>query len=330
MKTLKRVLAALVALAVLTAAFVRFPLPDRIAAARQETPPPAALSRLYRESDMILIATCMRTAVSAEGVSTSRFRADSVLDGQFAAGDMLSLTAEATPGAQYLLYVAKPEQGGENPRAYELLTEAPLPVEGGSVLYGGELWGVTGIVEDIERQHSILTVPSQSVFYESIDELRAACDEIVIGRVVRASEPTPTLCRSAENGESTLSTIEQVFLTVKVENGLNGGLAYGEKLNVVIEPYNSRPVINAVDLKPKTVKAPPESVPQEGSVYIFFLCRSEDKKSSYYFTVNPYEGCVRLIGNSIIHPYYNKVFTATNDLKRFLERYSAAGSAADA
>ena len=325
MKIFKRVLAALVALAAVVTAFVRFPLPDRIAASHKETPPPAAISRFYRESEGILLATCIRTAPAEDGGSVARMRIDSVLDGQAEEGEVVSIRAEAASGAQYLLYLAPRAEEGQAEET--LLTGQPLPVESGSVMYEGELLPISAIVRDIERQREILTVPSQTVFYDSIESLAAACDEIVIARVVGKSEPRATLCRSAEKGASTLSTIEQVFLTVKVENGLFGDLTYGDKLSVVIEPYNVRPVINAVDLKPKTVEAPPESSPELGSVYIFFLLRSEDKKSSYYFTVNPYEGWVLLIGGSVIRPYYNTAFSRTSDLTRFVERLQAAREA---
>ncbi|MBO6062026.1 MAG: hypothetical protein J6P98_07965 [Clostridia bacterium] len=322
MKPIKRILAAVVAAITVAVVFVRLPLPDMREAEAEQAPPPAAVSRFWREAEKIALATCMRNVERADGSVLSRFRVDESLEGGLETGGILSIPCLAEPGSKFLLYLRSVGEGEE--AGYELVTDQPLPVVGSRVEFEGEHYGLESIVADIERQRSILTVPSQSFFYGSIEGLAAACDEIVIARVLSVSDPEETVCRSADKGESTLMTVEQVFMRIKVENGLSGGLAYGEKLSVVLEPYNVRPVINATNLSPKTVGAPPESAPKVGSVYIFFLIRSADKKSSYYFTVNPYEGCVLLLGNSVIHPYYNIAFRETNDLRRFVERLKAA------
>ena len=114
-----------------------------------------------------------------------------------------------------------------------------------------------------------------------------------------------------------MSTQEEIFLSVRVENGFYGAYGYGDRLDIVLSSHLSIPVINATDLSPKTVEAPNKALPEEGKVYIFFLMHSEDKKSAYYFTVNPYEGYVPVIGNSVTHPYYNDAFRGLVDLKSF-------------
>ncbi len=324
MRYVKAALAGLMAFAVLFAAAVKLPLPDMRASSLVPTPPPAAISRLWREAERIVIAVCMRVRQNEYGVSTARFRVDGSIEGGDEPGDVITLPCEATPGVRYLLYIAGAEQDGE----IKLLGGKPIPVEGANALYEGELFSMEGLIKDIERQRSILTVPSQSFFYGSIDALDMACDEIVVARVISASEPVETLCRSAEGGESTLITAEEVFLRIKVENALMGRLKYGDMLSVVIEPYNIRPVVNAVALAPKTVPTPPEAAPQEGGVYLFFLIRSIDKKADFYFTVNPYEGYARLLGSALLHPYYNIALRETNDLTHFVSRLAAAREAA--
>lgn len=128
-----------------------------------------------------------------------------------------------------------------------------------------------------------------------------------------------TVCRSTGNGESTVNTLEQVFVRARVENPLFSGFKSGNKVDIVIEPHDVKPVINATDLTQKKVNTPPESTPTVGKVYIFFLVKSDDAKNNRFFTVNPYEGYVLLIGDSIIHPYYNNAFQQINDLGRFSE-----------
>lgn len=325
---LKAALAGLTAFAVLFAAAVKLPLPDMRAAALVPTPPPAAISRLWREAERIVTADCMRVTPGDDGGVSARFRVDGSIEGGDEPGDVITLPCEATPGARYLLYLAGGE--GEEADPLRLLTGRPIPVEGANALYEGEFFSLEGLEKDVERQRSILTVPSQTFFYGSIEALDQACDEIVVARVVSAGEPVDTLCRSAEGGESTLITAEQVFLRVKVENALMGGLKYGDILSVVIEPYNIRPVVNAVNLAPKTVPTPPEETPQEGGVYLFFLIRSVDKKADFYFTVNPYEGYAKLLGSALLHPYYNIALRETNDLPHFVSRLAAAREAAAA
>lgn len=327
MSTFKKIMAAVLALLIVGTAAVRLPLPNR-RTEHGENPPPASLSVLYREAESILICTCLRSAKDDEGVPVSTFKVGSVLVGNEAADAILRLAAEAVPGTEYLLYLKAAEDGEDGAKV--LIPGAVFAVEDGAISFEDKACSIAGIVKDIERQQKILTVPAQSYFYDRFDELVAACDEIVIGRVLKADGPKETTCRSTLRGESTVGTIEQVFLRVKIENGLFSGLKYGDKLNVVISPYYARPVINSVDLTPKTVEAPPETYPKEGGVYIFFLIRSEDTKSDYRFAVNPYEGCVQLIGNTIFHPYYNDAMRDMNDLLRFAKRLREAVEASEA
>lgn len=311
MRLAKRILALLLMALAVFIVCVDLPLPDLSARGTGEEPPPAAISRLYRESDVIAIGVCLHRSDANEALEPSRFMIRRVLDGAAEEGAIMELNAAAEPGSLYLLYMDEGEQGEK-----ELLSE-PIPVEGESALFENELVSIASIENDIERQRRIITVPAQSFYYGNLKELASACDEIIVGKVVSVSEPTMTECRAESKGESTYFTVEQVFLRVRVQNGLFGSLRYGEKLDVVLTPYSAASVISATDLTPKTVDPPPASYPKEGSSCIFFLIRSLDKKSSLYFTVNPYEGSVLLIGNTVYHAHYNEAFREINDLRRF-------------
>ncbi len=321
MKKYKIVLAALLGLAVLFAVSVSIPVSRSMTDPVKESQPPAALSQKYREAERILLVTCLRSIRNKDNEIEYRFLIDRVLDGPDKTGTVIGLDAEAETGKQYLLYLKKLSAGeGQEPASYEVLTGKPIPVVDGRVSYAGETCSVESIAADIEKQRTVLTVPAQKYFYNDFSSLVGACDEIVIGRVMSVSEPRETVCRSTVKGESTVSRLEQVFMRVRIENGLFGGFRSGEKINVVLEPYYVRPVINATDLTPKNVSSPPESSPRVGSVYIFFLLRSEDEKSDHYFTVNPYEGYVRIVGDDLTYPYYNTAFKGINDLKVFSAR----------
>lgn len=311
-KALKAALLAVYALA----ALVLLAVHPSISSQKQVSndPPPAALSMLYREADTVLLATCMRlTGEEAEQVA-ARFCVDKVLDGAAEEGDVITLAAEATAGVRYLLYIKNTDNGRE------LVSGSPIPVDSGNVIYENEVVSIESISEDMARQRKIIAIPSGLYFYGSLESLAPACDEIVIARVLSASEPTGTVCRSVMKGESTLSTLGMVFVRLKVENGFYGSLSYGDKLDVAIAPYNAIPVVNATDLTPMTADAPPVLTPQVGSAYIFFLIRGEDKKTVRYFPVNPYEGCVLLVGSSVIHPYYNDALKGIDDLAGFSAR----------
>ena len=321
MSIVKRLLLCLLAAALVLGISLYLPLPDRTNEPRQEDPPPAAISIRYRDAEKILLATCMRITQTEDGAAAARFTVDEALVGGDEEGATLTAVMNAEPGRQYLLHLKWQEPQEETGRAVLVpVAEGLITVENGIASLDGQSCTLESIREDIRRQKKVLTVPSQKFFYNDFASLAAACDEVVICRVLSVSEPTETVCRSTQKGESTLSTLEQVFLRVRVENGLYGSLPYGEKLDVVLEPYYVRPVINATDLTAKTVKYPPESLPRVGCVYIFFLQRSEDVKSDIYFTVNPYEGYVLLIGDRLIHPYYNRAMDEMNDLKLFAER----------
>lgn len=311
MKPGKIIPAILLALLILFSVSVNLPLPDVRSEKEEETLPPASVSLLYRDAERILISTCIRTADPDAGRPLAKFRVDEVLDGAAEVGSTFDLAAQAQLGGKYLLYLAPDgEETG-------IMTGDPVPVSKGSAQFENAVCTVESIKRDIEQQRKILTVPSQSFFYGEFGALANACDEILIGRVISVSEPTDTLCRSVDGGESTLSTLKQVFIRIKVENGMFGGFDYGDKLDIVLSPYNVRPVINAVDLTPKTVDMHPAVSFDVGARYIFFLMKSEDVKSDYYFTVNPYEGYVVVRGNALSRPYYNDAMRGINDIRQF-------------
>jgi hypothetical protein len=313
----KRILAVILLALIIAAAAVRFPAAESEPNGAEEIPP-ASVSRLYREADRILLAACTRTTEEDDGSFKSRFLVKEALEGSARLNEFITLPVSALSGEMYLLYL----KAGDNGET--LVSSEPFMVKDGAVICENETCSIESVRKDIERQRRILTVPAQSLFYGDIASLAEACDEIVVARVLSVDGPTETVCRAESKGESTISTLEQVFLRIKVENGLFGELRYGDKLSVVLSPYYTRPVINAATLTPKTVDPPPASNPKAGSVYIFFLIKSEDSKSDYYFTVNPYEGYVLLIGNDISHPYYNEAFREVHDIKRFSELLRAA------
>ena len=312
----KIILAALLGLLILFSVSVSLPLPDRSSEKADETPPPASVSLLYRDAERILICTCLRTADPDAGRELAKFRVDEVLDGAVEKGLTFDIAADALLGGKYLIYLTR---GGEE-EDYRIMTGEPIPVEGGMAQFENAVCSIESIRRDIEEQRKILTVPSQSFFYGEFEPLVNACDEVIIGRVISVSGPVDTLCRSVEKGESTLSTLTQIFIRIRVENGFYGSFSYGDKIDVVFSPYNARPVVNATDLVPKTLEVHPDAEIQPGGRYIFFLQKSVDVKSDYYFAVNPYEGYVPVNGDAITHRYYNEAMSGVNDLKDFSAR----------
>ncbi len=314
MKPVRIILASILALLILFSVSVDLRLPDAISDKEEDTLPPASVSLLYRDAEKILVATCLRKADPEAGRPLAKFRTDEVLDGQAEEGATFDIAASAELGGKYLLYIAP---DGENS---VILTGDPVPIINGSAEFGNAVCTIDSIKRDIEEQRKILTVPSQSFFYGEFGALANACDEILLGRVIYSSGPEDTLCRSVDGGESTLSTQKQVFLRVRVENGLFGSFRCGDKLDIVLSPYNARPVINAVDLTPKTVDVHPAVSFEVGERCVFFLIKSEDIKSDYYFTVNPYEGYVVVKSNAISRPYYNDAMHGVNDIKQLSKR----------
>ena len=314
MKKSKLIPALLLAAVVLFFVCAEFPMRAGREDPRSAAIPPSVSIR-YRDADRILLATCMRVSQTEGAPARARFKIDEVFEGAASEGATLTVAAEAEPGRQYLLYLmtrVDPETGES--AGTELVPGSLITVNDGVAEVDGAEFTLESLRRDVARQRNILTVPAEEYYYSDLGSLIEACDEIVIARVLSVSEPKETLCRSVGKGESTLNTLEELFVSVCVENGLAGELRGGEKLSIVLEPHYARPVINAQDLSAKTVAAPPVSTPRVGSAYVFFLIRSEDPKSDRYFTVNPYEGYVLLSGSAVIRPYYNEAMARINDV----------------
>ena len=114
---------------------------------KEEVSPPASMSILYRESEKILVATCMRLSRNETGDTISRFRADTVIDGALKEGELLSVVTEAAEGQQYLLYLT--ENKSVDSVEYHLLTPSPISVEDGVFVYDGVKLTVDSLSMDI-------------------------------------------------------------------------------------------------------------------------------------------------------------------------------------
>lgn len=311
MSTAKRLIAALLCCIILFFAAVRLPVPEKNRIVEDEELPPASISRLYRDAGSIILCECVYVLPEGESFSGSLYIIKEVIDGSVEKDRLIRLPIEAQPGTEYLLYLY---QEGDT---VKLMTEQPIPVVDGMVTLENESCSYQSVVRDIERQKKILTIPSQSFYYGEFEALVAACDEIAACRVLSISDPTETVCRSGDKGESTLSTMNQVFVTLKVETGYSGRLVRGDSIEAALSPLDAVPIINARDLSPKNAEVPEQHWLESGGTYIFFLLRSTDQKSAYYFLVNPFEGYVPVRGGKLTPPEYNESFAGIKELGEF-------------
>ncbi len=321
MKYLKRVLLVLLVSAiVLCAAAVYIPdvISSRVSSA-EGSHTLALLRGCYRDSSEVVFATCVVSFTSTNGGSTSRFTVDEVLGGDLVVGQTVSVSESASVGKSYLLYL---KNGGgadyaEDESGFATVTDGLVAVSGSNAVYGGESVSLEALTSDISEQSTVLTVPAQSFNYDSLDTLAAAADEIFIGTVVSVSSPEHTLCRSYEKGESVLNTLDVTYVTIRVVNGMGSTLSRGDTVTLALIASRVHSVISATDLTSVSFRSPILQ-PAEGSSYVFFLEHSADEKSDVFFTVNPYEGYVRLEGNSLIRPYYNAAMKGMYDLRAFV------------
>ena len=310
MRRIKTLLACvLVAVMAVGVAFASVNIAAPGAAASSAAAPGMTMHRSFREASDIVLATCSAVYRSASGVQMSRFTVDTVYAGSIKPGTLISLPGKANVGESCLLYLGR--GGGadyaEDEAGYVSVTDEFITVKDGVASCGGVNYSLSAILEDLNEQRGVLTVPAQSFYYNDPQSLLAACDEVVIGMVVSVEGPVPTQTRSDEKGESVISTTEQTFVTVKVENGMGGMHAYGDTLRIALSPAKSQSVINATDLTSVSFTAP-LLMPKAGEHYVFMLLRSTDSKSDCLFAVNPYQGYVMLVGDSLANPYYNTAF----------------------
>ena len=59
-------------------------------------------------------------------------------------------------------------------------------------------------------------------------------------------------------GESVISTVDQTYVTIMVENAFGGMRSYGDKLTFAISPEHMQSVINATDLSPVSFDSRPQ------------------------------------------------------------------------
>lgn len=301
---------------------------DGAAASVERTEVPS-MRRSYREASDVVLATCEKSYVSSGGNAVSVFTVDIVYDGELEAGQTVTVCASAAEGGSYLLYLKR--NGGadyaEDEERYASVTDELIPVRDGYAELGGAYFTLESIIEDLETQRGVLTVPAQCYYYEDTDSLFGACDDMILCRVTEVSGSVPTLCRSEEKGESATVTIDCTFVTVRVENSFGGEHSYGEKLTIALLPAHARSVINATDLAAVS-DMPAPAAPSVGQEYIFFLLRSEDAKSSVHFFVNPYQGSVRLVDPDLVRCPGNAALKDIATLREFadaLNKYRGFG-----
>lgn len=252
----------------------------------------------YHNSSLIVQGACTGMHIDKDGNDCYDLVVDTVYAGSASVGDIVHCAnSSMDEGENYVLFLGEGESVhyAEDVVGYTLLTDTPLPVVQQEVLFNGKNLALATLEDEIEQLQTVISVPSPAYYYDALDALADAADEIFIGRVVSLPvyEELPFDMRNG--GVAEKARYRASIVTVEVLGSIKGALgAYGSKIELVHAPDMAANLLDAATVQPKNVFM--SSLPglEENGIYLFFLKTGPDAKQNYYFTVNPLQGFVAI------------------------------------
>lgn len=262
----------------------------------------------YRDASLVVSGTCIQSHVNAEGENCYDLCIEQVLAGQAQPGDVIHCTSVMSVGQDYLLYLTQGEDmpHTEDMLGYDLVSSEPFSLSQGKVFYGGQSVDLDVLLQDMAELDAMISAPSGFYYYDELDALVQAADDIFIGRVDKAPALKDTKFRSQDNGTTVEHTLPASVVSVTAYGGIKGALKYGDQLQLLHAPAMNADVVNAATLtaEPYTEAQAPKL--QQGGIYLFFTLKGPDSKQHYNFLINPMQGFVPVDGDTLSVPMGNR------------------------
>lgn len=284
----------------------------------------------YRNASLVISGVCEGDHIDATGATCYDIRVTEVHAGNANVGDLVHCRSHAMQeGESYLLFLNEGEDVhyAEDTLEFSLLSDEPLPILDGNVVLNGQRLDLKTFNEEISRLSNVIHAPAPIYFYNSLEELVDAADEIFIGRV-RDLTATADYTFSVRNGGSVeKAQYEASLATIEAYGSIKGVLRYGEQIELVHCPSRIGGMQDAATLQLKGYTKDDALHLEKDGLYVFFLINGPDKKQNYLFPLNPLQGYIELSGetlyvdvkNAPLRPYQN-LTALVNELKSALRK----------
>lgn len=264
----------------------------------------------YRDAALIVEGICTGEHINADGFTCYDMEIEKILAGNASAGDMVHCTSSAMQdGERYVLFLSAGEDVhyAEDISGYNLLSEGPLPIVEEDVLWNGKKLSLSALEAELDTLMREISVPAPVLYYQSLQALVEASDEIFIGRLVDLPPMSGHSFAIRNGGTMEKAQYNASIVTVEVFGSIKGAFGtYGQTLEFVYSPERVGGMLDSTTLLPTdySVRHVPDL--QEEEIYLFFLIAGADSKQPYYFPVNPVQSAVKISGDVLLSTYANK------------------------
>ena len=255
----------------------------------------------YRNAKLIVAGICTGSHIDTAGETCYDLSVTKVYAGRAAVGDAIHCASNSmNMGESYLLFLQEgPDVNYSEDTSGYTLDGQPRQIVDNEVIWDGKRLSLQEFQSEIQQLGSIISAPAPVYYYDSLNGLAAAADNVFIGRV-QSLPQAEDMAFSIRNG----GTVEKLqysssIATIEVYGVMKGALSYGDTLQMVMSPGRVDSTLDSSTLTHMDFTAGQTPFLQQGGVYVFFLIKGPDVKQPYFFPVNPVQGYVALIGDTL-------------------------------
>ncbi len=269
----------------------------------------------YRSASLIATAACTEALPDTLGTRCVKLRLSEILAGRASAGEeLICANNNMQAGNDYLVYLRYNDELG----AYEPVTSGLWNPAIDSASFNDDTLALSELRNDIAQLQSVISAPSETLYYNELSILVDASDAVCIGRVLTA----PALVETSFREDSNTATIEHsrpaAIVPVQVYGSIKGDLEYGETISFIYSPAYASDLVDATTLKAFSCSEADVPALSEG-YFLFFLRQGPDAKQNYYFGINPLQSHVSLEQDMLLAAESNEALKPYSTLPDMLD-----------
>lgn len=257
----------------------------------------------YRNASLIVEGVCTGSHVDSSGSACYDLSIAEVYAGSVEEEYIVHCrNYPMNEGARYMLFLGEGEDVhyAEDDRGFQLLSDAPLPIEENEVVWNGRRMTVDALRGEIAQLGEVISAPAPVLYYSELKPLAEAADEIFIGHVVDLPESKAYSYVMRDGGAMEKAQYETSIATVEVYGSIKGAISqYGQRIELVHSPERVGSMLDAKSLQSTSYKLSNLPELEKGGVYLFFLKSGPDSKQQYYFPINPLQGFVSVMDDAL-------------------------------